>query len=177
MFAKDTLEDPAHRIERDGFLDEIELISEATRVFDGSRFDELAAFLAEPGPPVVKEPEHLERYADVDQPFDVETQYALKAFAARTLLDTEDEAELARLEAALPTPSADVVYLEPELATLPTVQKPKVEPTRLSTGEVALQIARVGSGWQISCTGCGESSPSVQFRWQVLDQTVPCRCS
>ena len=41
MFAKDTLEDPAHRIERDGFLDEIERISEATGVFDGSRFDEL----------------------------------------------------------------------------------------------------------------------------------------
>ena len=30
MFAKDTLEDPANRIERDGFLDEIERISEAT---------------------------------------------------------------------------------------------------------------------------------------------------
>jgi superfamily II DNA or RNA helicase len=177
MFAKDTLEDPAHRIERDGFLDEIELISEATRVFDGSRFDELDAFLAEPGPSEVKEPEHLERYADADQPFDVETQYALKAFATRTLLDTDDEAELARLEAGLPAPNADVVYLEPELATLPTVQKPKVEPTRLSTGEHALEIEQVEAGWRISCTGCGESSPAVQFRWQVLDQTVACRCS
>ena len=125
----------------------------------------------------MKEPEHLERYTDAVRPFDVETQYALKAFATRTLLDTNDEAELARLEAGLPTPSADVVYLEPELSALPTVQKPKVEPTRLSTGEVALEIVQVGSGWQTSCTGCGESSPAVQFRWQVLDQTVPCRCS
>ena len=39
MFAKDTLEDPANRIERDGFLDEIERISEATGVFDGANFE------------------------------------------------------------------------------------------------------------------------------------------
>ena len=25
-------------------------------------------------------------------------------------------------------------------------------------------------------TGCGESSPPVQFRWQALDQSVVCRC-
>ena len=50
MFAKDTLEDPANRIERDGFLDEIERISEATGVFDSAQFDELDAFLAAPGP-------------------------------------------------------------------------------------------------------------------------------
>jgi RNA polymerase primary sigma factor len=177
MFAKDTLEDPAHRIERDGFLDEIELISEANRVFDGSRFEELAAFLSEPGPAVVREPEHLESYANPDRPFDVATQYALKAFASRTLLDTGDEVELARLEASLPTPTSEVPYLEPELTTLPEVRKPKVEPQRLSTGEFALEIVQGQSGWQSRCTGCGESSPAVQFRWQVLDQTVPCRCN
>ena len=62
MFAKDTLEDPAYRVERDGFLEEIERISQATAVFDGARFDEIDAFLAEPGPLVVPEPERLERY-------------------------------------------------------------------------------------------------------------------
>src|SRR3954451_13202886 len=62
MFAKDTLEDPAHRIERDGFLDEIERISEATAVFDGARFDELDAFLGAPGPATVREPERLDNY-------------------------------------------------------------------------------------------------------------------
>jgi hypothetical protein len=46
----------------------------------------------------------------------------------------------------------------------------------LSTGQVALEIARIGSAWRISCTGCGEASPPVQFRWQVFEQTVPCRC-
>src|SRR6266436_1859836 len=62
MFAKDTLEDPANRRERDGFLDEIERISQATGVFDRARFEELDSFLAAPGPPIVPEPEHLERY-------------------------------------------------------------------------------------------------------------------
>ena len=175
MFAKDTLEDPANRVERDGFLDEIERISEATGVFDSRNFDRLAAFLAEPGPPVVRAPEHLERYASVMTPFDVETQYALLAYTAGA--EAHDE-ELARLERALPEPAdATTPYLELALSNMPAVKKPKVEPTRLSTGQVALQIARVGAEWYISCTGCGESSPPVKFRWQVLDQTVPCRCA
>jgi superfamily II DNA or RNA helicase len=178
MFAKDTLEDPASRVERDGFLDEIERISEATGVFDGAHFGELAAFLAEPGPPVVRVPEHLESYARAGEPFDVETKYALRAFAANGTLDAAGEAELEQLERALPRPRAtSSSYLEPELAEVPVVSKPKVEPTRHSTGEVALQIARVGSAWRISCTGCGEASPLVQYRWQALDQTVPCRCA
>ena len=65
MFAKDTVEDPTNRIERDGFLDEIERISEATGVFDRGQSEALDTFLAAPGPPVVPEPEHLERYERV----------------------------------------------------------------------------------------------------------------
>jgi hypothetical protein len=174
MFAKDTLEDPANRVERDGFLDEIERISEATGVFDGTNFDRLEAFLAEPGPPVVRVPEHLESYGRATEPFDLVTQYALAAFATD---GARDDAELARLERALPKPDESTPYLELVLSDLPVVKHPKVEPRRLSTGQVALEIARVGSEWRISCTGCGEASPPVQFRWQVLDQTVPCRCS
>jgi len=80
-------------------------------------------------------------------------------------------------ELQLPKPAeAGPRYLELSLSNLPPVATPKVAPKRLSTGEVALEIARVGDGWRISCTGCGEASPLVQFRWQVLDQTVPCRC-
>jgi len=62
MFAQDTLEDPTSRVERDGFLDEIERISDATGVFDSAHVEPLDAFLAQPGPEVVPEPEHLERY-------------------------------------------------------------------------------------------------------------------
>jgi superfamily II DNA or RNA helicase len=177
MFAQDTLEDPANRVERDGFLDELERISEASGRFDGAHFDALAAFIAAPGPAEVRAPEHLERYAAANGPFDVETRYALLAFTSGGRFTAEDEAELARLERELPEPESGAPYLEPELVELPTVRKPKVEPTRLSTGEVALQIAQVGSGWRISCTGCGESSPLVEYRWQVLDETVPCRCA
>ena len=51
MFAKDTLEDPANRIERDGFLDEIERISEATGVFDSAQFERARRVpRASPGP-------------------------------------------------------------------------------------------------------------------------------
>ncbi len=196
MFAQDTLEDPANRIERDGFLDEIERISEATGVFDGARFDALDEFLAAPGPETVAEPEHLETYVRAAAavgagPGDAvdaelvdalaaalgdEVAYAYLSFARRAGTGAGVRAALHALDARLPSPAAASLYLEPELAPVPAVAKPRVEPKRLSTGQVALEIARIGSAWRISCTGCGEASPPVQFRWQVFEQTVPCRC-
>jgi superfamily II DNA or RNA helicase len=191
MFAKDTLEDPSQRVERDGFLDEIERISDATGVFDGARFAALDDFLAAPGPAVVPEPRYLERAVERDAltgDVDVEVAYALLVSEARGRSDPRLERELARLEAKLPAPAPapapaaagsatpDTPYLEVALAELPEIARPKVAPKRLSTGQAPLEIARVGSGWRISCTGCGESSRLVQFRWQVLDETVDCRC-
>ncbi len=196
MFAKDTLEDPANRVERDGFLDEIERISEATAVFDSARSGELDSFLAQPGPATVPEPERLASYGRAaatagarpgsaldDKTIDsltgalgVETAYALLVFAGRYEPGPGHSAALDRLDARLPQPDDGPSYLEPELAELPRVTKPKIVPKRLSTGQMPLEIARIGSGWRISCTGCGEASPLVQFRWQVLNQTVPCRC-
>ncbi len=148
MFAKDTLEDPASRVERDGFLDEIERISEATGVFDGARFDTLDAFLSEPGPDHVPEPQRVGHGVVAG---------LFEASPPKVVAD-------------------DAPYLELELAALPVIATPRVEPKRLSTGHAPLEIARVGSGWRIRCTGCGEASPRVEFRWQVLDQTVACRC-
>ncbi|MDQ1385362.1 MAG: hypothetical protein QOG65_2741 [Actinomycetota bacterium] len=197
MFAKDTLEDPASRIERDGFLDEIERISEATGVFDSAHFEQLDEFLAAPGPEVVREPEHLESYeravvdagARLDRALDeasiealtrtmgVETAYALVTFARRDLPEPGDEAVIGQLESRLPPAAKTTPYLPLELTNLPEVRKPRVEPKRLSTGQVPLEIARSGTGWRISCTGCGEASPLVQFRWQLFDQTVACRCA
>ena len=195
MFAKDTLEDPTNRVERDGFLDEIERISDATGVFDSTQFEVLDTFLAEPGPEVVPEPEHLDRYeraareagAEPGHALDsldktlademgVEVAYAFLSFAQGDRPGPEPEAAIDRLGARLPQPNPDAPYLEVELAHLPTIANPRVKPRRLSTGHAPLEIARIGSGWRISCTGCGEASPLVQFRWQVLDQTVPCRC-
>ena len=70
-----------------------------------------------------------------------------------------------------------VGYLEPELAELPRIAQPKVEAHRLSTGQSPLEIEPVEAGWQLICTGCGEVSAPVPYRWQVLDQTVTCRCA
>jgi superfamily II DNA or RNA helicase len=179
MFAKDTVEDPTSRIERDGFLDEIERISEATGVFASEQSEALDAFLGAPGPQVVPEPEHLERYERlaaeagddrellVDR-LGVEGAYALLSFARSE--------HCSELDARLPRPEPDAPYLEVELAALPQIAKPRVKPKRLSTGQAPLEIARIGSAWRISCSGCGESSPLVQFRWQVLEQSVVCRC-
>ena len=181
MFAKDTLEDPASRVERDGFLDEIERISDAVGVFDSKRPDDLDRFLAAPGPDVVREPERVSDRdpatigATTDE-LDVETTYALLSFTQSARSDPIHSATLEQLEARLPRPESDGPYLEIELTDLPEIATPTVKPKRLSTGEVPLEIARVGSGWRISCTGCGESSPPVQFRWQVFEQSVVCRC-
>ncbi len=178
MFAKDTLEDPSNRFERDGFLDEIQRISEGSGIFDSTEFEALDTFLAAPGPSVVPEPEYVEFEGGVVDPgVEVEVAYALLAFTTRQVMDDSRIGELQRLEPQLPIPT-DVAprYLELSLPNLPPVVSPKVAPKRLSTGEVGLAIARVGDAWRISCTGCGEASPLVQFRWQALDQTVDCRC-
>jgi hypothetical protein len=151
MYAQDTLEDPANHIERDGFLDEIERIADASGVFESGRFEQLAVFLGAPGPLVVPEPERVTN-AELDAAF-----------------------ELLGTQTAPPDPD-DAPYLELELSNLPVIAKPRVEPKKLSTGREPLEIARIGNAWRISCTGCGEASPLVEFRWQVLDQTVACRC-
>jgi superfamily II DNA or RNA helicase len=180
MFAKDTLEDPAQRFERDGFLDEIERIADGTGTFDSTRVAELDVFLAAPGPEIVPEPTHLERYAGVPltaETSDVEQTYALLAFAGWGREHANNDPTLRALEARLPQPDESAPYVELELSDLPHIAKPRVTRKPLSTGEAPLEIARTPTGWRISCTGCGESSPPVEFRWQVLDQTVPCRCA
>ena len=68
----------------------------------------LRAFLAEPGPSVVRAPEHLERYEQATAPFDVETQYALLAFPKPGV--GRDDAALARLELMLPKPTKATPY-------------------------------------------------------------------
>ena len=144
MFAKDTLEDPDIRTERDGFLDEIERISEATRVFDSAHLDALDTFLAEPGPEVVPEPAHLERYRRAPRRPRSERAATRSATSAtcspprwgwspptrslqlrpRGSSDPQREAALRRLDARLSRPTADAPYLEIELAKLLEIAKP-----------------------------------------------------
>ncbi len=56
IFARDTLEDPTMNEERDGFLEEIERISENSRIFNEQERDRLADFLNYSGPDQVIEP-------------------------------------------------------------------------------------------------------------------------
>jgi len=195
MFAKDTLEDPTQRTERDGFLDEIERIADATAVFDGDRREAIDAFLAAPGPSVVPEPERLdasvravdlvlaragatgeELAADLAAAVGVEAAYGCLAYARADRGDPRREIALRVLGARLPRRRATAPYLEAEVIALPRVVTPKAKAKRLSTGEAPLTIARIDAQWRLSCTGCGEESDPVQFRWQVHDLTVVCRC-
>lgn len=91
---------------------------------------------------------------------------------------------LGLLEERLPPPpppdafgDAVGLYLELDFEELPVIAKPKVEPKKLSTGQAPLEIAALDDGFRMRCTGCGEVSEPVRFRWQVLDQTVQCRCA
>ena len=177
MFAKDTVEDPANRIERDGFLDEIERISEATGVFDSGQSEALDAFLAAPGPEVVPEPEHLERYQRLAAAADERSRTDARAVGRRARrrdgrrggvrvpelrsgrpLAAAPRARPRRARRPASAARADAPYLELELPELPEIAKPTVKPKRLSTGQAPLEIARIGSAWRISCTGCGEAS-------------------
>jgi RNA polymerase primary sigma factor len=204
VFARDTLEDPAHRIERDGFVEEIERISEASGTFDPDRFADLDAFLAPAGPDVVPEPERLGRIeaalADARTPtggpsqeaaggpsdvevveafatdVGVETAYAYLRFARYS---AETLGAVAELELAdrLPAPGPDAApYLEVELTVLPEIGVPKATPKRLSTGASPLAIRHVADGFRLTCIGCGRSSRAVRFRWQVHEETVACGC-
>jgi superfamily II DNA or RNA helicase len=199
MFAKDTLEDPSARMERDGFLDEIERISEAAGVFDAERFDELELFLSEPGPATVPEPERLDSYHEAfraaaalvgERPLDeavtafaeqmgVVPFYAYISFArAESGHDALHEMAWRILEPRLPQPEPEAApYLEVELMELPDIARPKVEQRRLSTGQAPLELHAADPGWQLRCTGCGEGSAVVQYKWQVFDLTVACRCA
>lgn len=226
LYAKDTMEDPTVRVDRDGFLEEIEAISEATATFDATtELAPLGAFLDAAGPPVVVEPHRLgpfrgatltpadagpvERWADGLAPsLRTGDTLAWAQATGRAELDPAAERELGRVlepevlyahlnylqwdrrgalhsqaqgPAPLPTDvEADPAarpYLEADTLDLPVVATPKAVPRRLSTGERPLVLTAAGSSWSMRCTGCGEQSTPVRFRWQAFDQTVDCRCA
>ncbi len=241
MFAKDTLEDPSMRFERDGFLDEIERIAEAAGTFDSARFEEIDAFLAAPGPDVVREPAAIGPFGTAPAPgttgdtsgasgasaavgptrralvagepsawwalarrcedpsgdgsarpdpddvvaeaarhIGFELLYAVVSFLRWDEIGPMHHAVWRRAVVALPPverrEADELPYLEPEPLDLPSVLKPKAVPKKLSTGQAPLEITLIDGQWYMRCIGCGTLSPPVRFRWQVLEQTVDCRC-
>ncbi len=156
MFAADTIEDPRYRDGGDGFLDEIEEIAEASRVFRPGDDAEIADFLDYRGPAEVTEPTTVGSY----------TPPRLSA-----------EELTARREAAA-SAAVQPTYLELQSPELPEVRQRKVvrEKPRLSTGDNPVTVEAAGAEWVLRCTGCGATSPPRAFRWQALDDKVDCTC-
>ena len=151
IFARDTLEDPTTNEERDGFLEEIELISESARVFDSTDVNELASFLDYSGPEEVIEPQR------------VPPEEVLDALNGGVVVGDVEESE-------------ELPYVEIDVIDLPELSKAKPKKKRLSTGESPVTVQPVGDKWVMQCTGCGAASEPVAFRFEALDATVECNC-
>ena len=148
IFSADTMEDPRAAEDRDGFLEEIEEISESTRIFGPEHTGRIAAFLEYDGPPTLVEP------TTVDP----------------AVVRAECERDRSHIE---PAPYLEtIVAFEPEIRT-PRVTKPK---PRLSTGQSPVVAEQVDEQWVLRCTGCGAASAPSPYRWQALEQTVDCVC-
>lgn len=202
LFAANTLEDPTTTEDRDGFLDEIEQISDEIRVFESSDLAGLGSFLDWNGPADVPEPIRVDAARIIATDTGRWQIMNGDATSASSAEDLERELGTEGLYARLnylqwPTFSwlhrwigprvpdgpdrksaQDVGYLEVERPSLPKLAKPKKQKKKLlSTGDSPVSIVSAEGGFALSCTGCGALSESVPFRWQVLNQTVECQCN
>ena len=196
MFAKDTLEDPASRIERDGFLDEIERISEATGVFDldAVRRARRVPRRTRPGDRArSRAPRALRqrgrgRGRTARPRIDDDgrrARWTRSVSRSRTRCSpspgarraTASDDVIAGLDAGSRGPAPSQPYLELELPPLPAhrqaarraqaaVDRTDGARDRVRRRRVAHQLHRLRRG-----------VTAVEFRWQVLDQTVACRCA
>jgi len=150
IFSADTLEDPRFSEDRDGFLEEIEMIAEQSRIFRPNEFDELATFLDYTGPDVLIEPETVGIFVPPEFSSDELTEWVAEAQP----------------------------YLEMVSPELPEVRQPRVvkEKPRLSTGENPVSLQAVGKEWALQCTGCGVMAEPKKFKWQAMDDKVDCVC-
>jgi len=151
IFAADTLEDPRFSEDRDGFLEEIEEIAEASRIFRPSEFDQLSEFLDYTGPAEVIEPETVGGFEPPEPDPDAVAEW---------------------LATSQP-------YLELRSPRLPEIAKQRVvkEKPRLSTGENPVSLQSIGAEWALQCTGCGVLSELRAYKWQALDDKVECECT
>ena len=196
IFAADTLEDPRVREDRDGFLDEIESISESIHIFRQTEFDHITRFLDYTGPD------------DPVDPTRITSESVLSSGGAvwsDALVDEGDEILAERLIDYLgadrlyatlsylcwPKPTwlhqwswenfevadhAASDYLQLDEIVLPKLSKAKPKKKVLSTGERPLVMVGVGKEFALRCTGCGVTSTPTPFKYQVREQTVDCAC-
>ncbi len=201
LFAADTLEDPTTSDDRDGFLDEIEQISDKIKVFGVDKLSEVGPFLNWSGPAVVTEPIRVtsqrvltvesDRWdivhsdeGDTNVAQDLHRDIGAAAMYGRlNYLQWPERTWLHDwIDKQVPDtprdPKVDMSqYLELEKLPMPQLAKPKAKKKRLSTGESPVMVVTVPDGFAVSCTGCGALSASVKFKWQAMDQTVECACT
>jgi RNA polymerase primary sigma factor len=149
IFSADTLEDPRYSDGGDGFLDEIENISESSHIFGPEQTAQLSEFLSYNGPAEIIEPETVGFFAAPNLSPDEITEWADSA-----------------------------PYLEIRAPELPTISQPKIvkEKPRLSTGEHPVRLEGAVKEWVLRCTGCGVASEVRAFKWQALEDKVDCTC-
>lgn len=201
LFAADTLEDPTTTEDRDGFLDEIEAISDKIHVFGVEDLDRVESFLDWRGPSSVVDPIRVDSTrimtVETDRWDIIESDEGDSNVAQDLERDIGAQAMYARLhylmwpkETWLHTwvgervpdtprdkPEDPPVYLEIEKLPMPELAKPKPKKKRLSTGESPVRVVTTPDGFAVECTGCGAISAPVKFKWQAMDQTVECTCS
>ena len=177
LYASDTLEDPSAQ-ERDGFMEEIESISESAESFGISNIEKLVSFLDYHGPEEVVVPEKLgPLHSEDEMPsgLDEIEEYAWLSFIGWTEM-TEAHKEVWKNPPKF-GPSID--YLEIEVLDLPEIVKQKVSPkqeARLSTGDQPVTMQKIGKDFVLRCTGCGAMSEPTPFRWKALEAKVECDC-
>ncbi len=201
LFAADTLEDPTTTDDRDGFLDEIEAISDKIHVFGVADLHRVADFLDWPGPADVRDPIRVDSSrimtvesdrwdiikgddGDANIAVDLARDIGVEAMYARLhyLMWSEHTWLHDWIAERIPDTPRDKpedmpVYLEIERLPMPELAKPKPKKKRLSTGESPVRVVTLAAGFAVECTGCGALSALVKFKWQAMDQTVECACS
>jgi|TARA_B100001559_G_scaffold1632_1_gene1409 RNA polymerase primary sigma factor len=177
LFSRDTLEDPtAH--ERDGFMEEIENISETSKIFDVDEYDKLGTFLEYAGPKILPDIRKVGPMSDIDQlpdGIDPVEEYAWLSYLSWDK-DTERHKEVWDNP---PVSTITPPYLEFDTPLLPEISKEKktrAKSERLSTGENPVQLFETDGGYVLQCTGCEALSELTPFRWKALESVVECSC-
>jgi len=177
LYASDTLEDPTAS-ERDGFMEEIEAISETSRIFGIGEQDQLVSFLNYSGPEELIAPEKIGPMTSVKEipdKLDPVDKYAWLSYLGWA----EETDEHREVWDNPPVFSPDPLYLDFDVLELPEITRQKVSPkkeARLSTGEQPVTMSKVDGNFVLRCTGCDATSEPTPFRWKALEATVECSC-
>ncbi|HIG26233.1 MAG TPA: DEAD/DEAH box helicase [Acidimicrobiia bacterium] len=177
LYASDTLEDPSAN-ERDGFMEEMEDISESSHVFGAGQHDKLGKFLDYTGPKKLIEPKTVGPMSSLDDlpaRLDDIARYAWLSFLSwPEVTESHEEIWATNSIGAYEAP-----YLDFKVQELPEITKERAKrtkDTRLSTGENPVRLLKHPDGFVLQCTGCEALSDVTPFRWKALEATVECSC-